>query len=85
MEEIYTYRHCSQSKTANFFLSKKGEELRKVYSHYCEQISNNNKKQKSLKQNDNLSIIELDELKQIITEKIPRTWKEYNVLRIASI
>ena len=52
--------------------------LRKVCSHYREQISNNNKKQKSLKQNDNLSIIELDELKQIITEKILRTWKDHN-------
>ena len=49
-------------------LSKKGEELRKVCSNCCKQISSNNKKRRSLKQNGNLLIIELDELKHIITE-----------------
>ncbi len=70
MEEIYTCSRCCQSKTANFFLSKKGEELRKVCSNCREQISNNNKRRRSLKQNDNLLTIELNELERIITEKI---------------
>lgn len=66
--EIYTCSRCFQSKAANFFLSKKGE-LRKVCSPCREQISNS-KKRKSVNQSDNLLILELNELKQIITDKI---------------
>ena len=68
MEEIYTCSHCSQSKPADFFLSKKGV-LRKVCSPCREQISNS-KKRKFSYQSDDLLTLELDELKQIITDKI---------------
>ena len=68
MEEIYTCSRCSQSKPANFFLSKKGV-LRKVCSPCREQISNS-KKRKFSNQSDDLLTLELDELKQIITDKI---------------
>ncbi|CAB4440590.1 unnamed protein product [Rhizophagus irregularis] len=68
--KVHTCSRCFQRKTANFFISKKGKEIRKVCSHCREQISDNNKKRKFLKQNDNLLTIELDELKKIITDKI---------------
>jgi|ERR1044072_1067361 hypothetical protein len=68
MEEIYTCSRCSQSKPANFFLGKKGE-LRKVCSPCREQISNS-KKRKISNQSDDILTLELNELKQIITDKI---------------
>jgi len=68
MEKIYTCSRCFQSKAANFFLNKKGE-MRKVCSPCREQISNI-KKRKSPNQNDDFIILELDELKQIIADKI---------------
>jgi|ERR1051326_2388917 hypothetical protein len=68
MEEVYTCSRCSQSKAAEFFLSKKGD-LRKVCSPCREQISNS-KKRKYPSQNDDFLLLEFDELKQLIADKI---------------